>query len=358
MQIKTVSLFLTIVLFFMLTYARAENKEQAETAAAGKEQPASGESKSQLAYYKDTFRFGTAEEQLELLSKYLNFDKKISGSEYWSILALPVSNSRQREVQNVLMDIIKKHKLKRYYTFYEKVVAGFIQEKKYFKKNELLTLRKALKHMTALSNKAYAEYMLYFYTNRQNFRDYPRVIAAAIKGIGMAQTPGFRSRFKKFYYETDAKSIHAALVQALVSYQEEEDISFLENIIMDPAEEAVVKWHAVASLSRYSTSKKAFKLLKLCMDHADTGIRARAVYAAAFFKQPEVRDLLIKAARDDSDRIRYFAIKGMEKHNTDRINELLQYKVKYDKNTRIKKLAEQILTDRGLIKKKSSPSAE
>ncbi len=311
----------------------------------------------QIEGLKKVFRYGTYAQQVDALGRF-NTSMPVSNREaVLSTLSLLENQLENNEVLRRFMDVIDNLKLVRYYGMYEKTFLSRDGKGDETKPDDLVLMAEALRHMVGLSNAVHLSIFETCFTNDARSRKHPGIQSEALRGIEIHKPLWAREKIKDALKNSEGNEfVLAAAVKALVAYKNEEDIGFLADLAGQSATPSMARWNAIALLGEYAPSEKAYEKLMGFFGQTDVDMRARAIYALGFFKKQDVRGLLERAAKDNSPRIRIFAVRGLSQWNDPESNELLQFKYKSDTEKPVREAAEKILRERGLIKDEKKPN--
>lgn len=305
----------------------------------------------QLEGLRKVFRFGTYAQQVDALGRFtqaLPLSNREAIVETFSLLENQLDNN---DVLRRFMDVIENNKLARYYGMFEKSFLARDSRGDEARPDDLALMGESLRHLVSLSNAANLPLIESCFTNGVRNRKNPVIISEAFRGIEIHKPVWAREKIRELLRADDGNEfVMAAAVKALVAYKNEDDIALLAELVANGATPSLPRWNAVAYLGEYAPSDKAYQKLMAYLQQTDVDIRARSIYALGFFKNQNVRDLLAKSCKDNSARIRIFAVKGLAQWNDEETNELLQFKYKNDSEASVRAAAEKILRDRGLVK--------
>jgi HEAT repeat protein len=203
--------------------------------------------------------------------------------------------------------------------------------------------------MNQVTNTATAPLLVSFATQESRHRRNTGIMVQGLRAVEMYKPDGLRPLLKAMVSdELWPEPTQAAALKALAAYKNPEDVAtFLELTRRDDLK-TLAKWTAVASLAEYSPDPKARETLSTLAVSGDFEVRARALWALGAFPGEDVRALLLSASRDNNNRIRLFAVKGLAKFTDDGVNELLVFKKKNDPEKSIREAAGDILKARGM----------
>jgi hypothetical protein len=302
---------------------------------------------------KAVFKYGTHQQQIDLLrmlpKKTLVYEDSPA---FFDTLQILIDQSEDDGVTYILINTIHNHKVTKYYNEIPKMITETAKRSDTLPHNAVKTIAEGLRIMRAISNLIYINTFMAFYTNASLHQEEPRILAEAIYGIGSFKPKGETDNLKKIYRENLNEQVRMATLQSISEYKNPKDIDFFKNIALDEGAENVLRWTAVISLSKYEPDPEAQDVLESLLNYDNIEISSRALYALGSFKNADITSQIKKAARSSSDKLRYMAVKALEKYEDKDSNELLMYKYHHDSSPAIKKEAERILKKRGLIKEK------
>lgn len=305
----------------------------------------------QLEGLRKVFRFGTYEQQVDALGRFtpsLPVSNRDAIVETFTLLENQLDNN---DVLRRFMDVIENNKLARFYGMYEKSFLSRDAKGEDARPDDLALMGESLRHLVSVSNAANLPLIESCFTNNTRNRKNPVIISEALRGIEIHKPAWARDKIRELLKADDVNEfVMAAGVKALVAYKNEEDIALLGELVSASSTPSLPRWNAIAYMGEYAPSDKAYQKLMAYLGQTDVDIRARAIYALGFFKNQNVRELLAKSCKDNSPRIRVYAVRGLVQWNDEEANELLQFKYKNDKDASVRAAAEKILRDRGLVK--------
>lgn len=304
-----------------------------------------------LKSLEKTFRYGSWEQQASALRRFYirepawktTPDRK---ADFFRELEGMSLKAEDLLVQQTIVDIYKKYPKE----------ANDDQVYSWFK-NSILpgdTLSTAqIQHLNQLGNylidqtNALAEKdTMEFFTNEDYHRDHQILQITGLEAWKTYLPKGGRELLKDQFREIENKDVKRQVIRALIAYKDTDDLSFLEDTIYNDAEENIIRWVAVSGLAEYAPDERAYQLAKNLYTENDIEIRARALYALGFFSQENGKELLLQAAKDNSAKIRYYALEGLKTYkDEEEIVDLFKYKWRYDSEFAIKKQARQALID-------------
>ena len=293
--------------------------------------------KKALKRYTNFLKYGTFSQKIEVI-KIISKNKNLSKL---------IKYTKQDFIKNEFFGInvlnsIETLKSKNDYDFLDIIVENKsnLINKSYFK-----LLKKSLSMINSLKLEKYKKFLISLYKLKNN-----DIKIQCIKGIGIFKIKEYKEKIKKLFKVTENVYVKSEIIKSVSKFAEEEDINFLEKVIFSDLSSPINQWISVVSLKTYIGSKKAENLLIKNLSMNDIEIKSRALYALSFFNNKKIYKLLLEYTQNDSPRLRYFAVKGLENYNTDEVNNILQFKYHNDGEIKIKNLAKKILVERKIIK--------
>ncbi len=302
--------------------------------------------------FKNLITYGTYQQQVEAL---VTLDRsgllKTNRQPYEEALSILVAQTDNVDVIKKLMELICNYQLVGYNSYLEKVVLDRDSRGADLGSEDLSLLAEGLRRMNQISNLAFTPVLRDFATNRIKHRDNPQILSEALRGMEIHKIGEMREPVRSYLKNDDThEAVQVAALRVIAAFKNEEDLEFIQGVAKNPDQRSMVRWIAIVALGDYAPNEKAFDYLKQYYQSTDIEIKSRALYALRVFKKEEVKELLIKATRDNSPRLRGYAIKALADWNDESINTLLEFKAKNETEAGIKTEAIKILKDRNLWK--------
>lgn len=344
-----ISVFLLLVLkFSSANVSNSQNQSQSTT-----------ENKSQkekeLTYIRETFKWGTYAQQAKMITKY----EKYTPDEYprhFKLLETYKQSLQSDITATALFNVIKKHKLDGYNDTITNYIKKTLKKNRIISRNTEQAVTAALEAIQALSNTFFTATVTNLYLDETLNKKNEKILGQSAAFIGLIHAPKMREVLKKDFNKASSYSFKSILIKSIAAYKETTDIPFFEKIIFDPAENHVLKWTALVELKNYAPSPKALSIINECYNSENLELKSRALYVLKFFKNDGIKEKIFNAAKDPSALLRYQAVKALENTEDPEGIELLQYKYKHDPEQRIRREAENILKEMGIIKPQTNSS--
>ena len=301
-----------------------------------------------LEKIKETFYYGTYQEQADILQNYSKKKYPTNDNRYTQAIEILIKNKENSPIINFrLIEVISSLKLKNYYKYFETTLKKDDPLKK--DRQTIALIEKTLKTMCDLTNKVYSDSFKNYFDDPKKNRENNSIIATCILGLGITKTLDYREKIKKLYLESSQESIKRNTIISISLYKQEEDISFFEEIINSEEEKEYYKWIAIIALKEYSPNKKAQKILIESTKSKNPKISSRAIYALNGFDKTLTYPIFVEGSKSDSVIVRTEAIKALSSFKDEQTNKLLKYKYKYDAEYRVREAAKKILIERKVI---------
>lgn len=311
-----------------------------------------GESINHLEKIRETFLYGSYQEQLRALGLYTK--KKIdgeNGDDYLKLLDLIIKeNPHNAQVYIKLIEVIEENKIKSHYSLFDKMLTEEFLEEDFLGNYKQVLISKTLRVITDLELSKYNHLPVKFFSDEDLHENNPSTLLESARGIGVFKRPKDKELLTEKYKEIISPQVQEEILRSISKYQDAEDIDFFRSIIYSEESRSILKWIALVCLKEYLDSEIAFDILKSTIYSDNIDMRSRAIYTISFFKKDGLEDLLIKASKEDNIKIRYQAVLGLAQYESGQVNDLLKYKMKHDPEKSIRDKARDILKERGLIK--------
>ena len=259
------------------------------------------------------------------------------------MIQLAISNAREgnENTVDVLINIINRNKLSKFYDWYQEL----LKKDYFYSQNDIsISFRSTvLNAIIETSNKQYSNIIVDHLTNI--YKTNVRILETAIRGVELFKIPNQRESLIKIFDEYNNENIKQSALLAIASYNNSEDVEFFKEKALSSNELSIIRWISTLSLKYFPDSILAYEALRELSDHPDHRIRARAVYALSYQNnnKVEIQKILIRATKDNSTTLRYYAVLGLENHDSEVVKNILDYRQKYDQDARIRSVAKKIL---------------
>ncbi len=301
-----------------------------------------------LEKIKETFYYGTYQEQADILQNYSKKKYPTNDNRYIQAIGILIKNEETNPIINFrLVETISSLKLKNYYKHFETILKKDDPLKK--DRETIALIEKTLKTMCDLTNKIYSDFFKNYFDDPKKNRENNSLIATCILGLGITQASDYREKIKKLYLESSQEAIKKNIITSISLYKQGEDISFFEEIINSEEEKEYYKWIAIIALKEYAPNKNAQKILIENTKSKNPKISSRAIYALSDFDKTLIYPIFVEGSKNNSVIVRTEAIKALRFFKDEQTNKLLKYKYKYDPEYRVREAAKTILMERKVI---------
>jgi len=144
--------------------------------------------------------------------------------------------------------------------------------------------------------------------------------------------------------ETDIRA-HAVL--SLGELKSKSSVGIIRKLLFDRYEKEIIRMYSAFSLEKIEGEAAIGDLSKLINDK-NHKVAEYAAKALSDINSPRAGDILMKALRSDYDAVRYYAILGLKKLKYKKAYKILEFKSKYDSNSKVRQLAKSTLEEFGL----------
>ena len=303
-----------------------------------------------LKEFSEVLRFGTEGQQAEALNRIRGsgFPKGNAGRWEESLSAVE-SMLDLNATARAFMGLVMEQKIERYFGDFELILTRRDAKGEDLTQEDLATMGEAMSRIAAWSNQKLTPLVADYATNALKNRRHPALWAESLKAVESLKPAGL-SEFLRRTAEDDGtpEPVAAAAVRAVAAYRNPEDIAWIAAYARDEGHRPLGRWQAAAALGGYAPDSKARAEALRIWQGTDLELRLRALYSLGSFGGAEFQDILMKATRDNSQKIRQAAIAGLAKLTDAESAEVLKWKYHNDPEPVVKAEAAKAMTARGL----------
>jgi len=210
-----------------------------------------------------------------------------------------------------------------------------------------------IRALGSVKNPASLTFLKQYYFNKKASKRIKKAIVTAWGDIGSTEISSTLIDILKDVREDGEIRAQAALslgkIKSVAAYET------LKEIAENRYEDKILRMYAVYSLGQ-TGGEQALETLGNLVDDDVHEVAEYAVKSIADMKTQQGGDYLISALRSDYDSVRFYAIQGLADLKYQKAVDILEFKVKYDKNERVRNEAKKALD--AIAPSKSVPSAK
>ncbi|RKY00986.1 MAG: hypothetical protein DRP54_04480 [Spirochaetes bacterium] len=279
-------------------------------------------------YYKKVIQYGTDREIINTFRKVY----KDLGDEINKELIGLFKEKHKMEVYNVIMDYFGTAKI-------ESAREIILDELKKWPDNEDYQ-DSILYAVTAIKIKEANQFLLDLFDKKDLSIRIKRSIIKALGEVGDHESGDFLLKIVNDIYKE--KELRAEAILALGNLKSKKAESLIEKTLKNKYEPDILRMYSAIALAKIA-GKEAIDTLSDYINDPSHEVAEYAISALIEIESPEIGEYLIKALRSDYDKVRYLAIKGIEKIKYADAIDILEFRADYDTNDKIRAEARRVL---------------
>jgi len=281
-----------------------------------------------IKFWNDTFEYGTTSQKIAILNS-IKGKKQTEAAEIINKY-LPLENNLK----------VKKEMLSTLVILNSEYATKYIEN--LFQTNNLSAemIKFLISSVSLLKYKEAGKYVLkYIDSNDIEIKE------TAIRTLGEIEySEALPILISKFTNEEN-EQIRTAIILSVANMKSEKAEDFLIEIFTNKNEKLLNRNFAATGLG-YIKSEKSFNVLFNKLDEAEIELKIRIIDALEKHNNKKAFNKLFELTKEDNPEIRYYALKAISKFESEKIKEIAEYKKNYDPDSKVRKLAENILKEK------------